>query len=556
MRKVAKGTTGTPPELSLATAGRWFAASALSFALVGLAVGQPVIMIWGLSVLVGLVWALSSARDVLRRIRKGGLAFRFEEPSPRLRLGVGRALEFPVSLAGPLRAMLIAPSVTLRVSGGVRGEMRPAGDAWVLRLEGQHVGYAWVQGCQVEARVAAGFVCLRFWLPLMVGATVLPRRFQLTYGLELESTRPSEQERAGAGRSRRRGFGLEVRELRDHMPGDSFRHIAWGASARRGRLVTREFESDTMVSAWLMLDVSPSMFWGEPGKARIDFALEAAFSLSTSLCKRGDRVGVLLYDTEVRAALAPARGRGQSTRILEILLESHHLVHEDRTELTERELLESVAQWFESQKQRRFSLPWSASLEAQEAAFLVDDRGLHEAAAEQLERCRQRGRAQRFVIASHEYARGERQAGYRALCRHVGIPLPLDPTPRVGQQGHGFEAAVNFVLTQGKGPHTMIVFSDLHTAEDTAPLRRAALNAKRQRHNMIVLSPADPDFVVEPTELGDSALERALEAVERLRAQHSIQDIETALRPAGVSVVACSPGEATGRVLRHLERVA
>ncbi|MDP6946990.1 MAG: DUF58 domain-containing protein, partial [Myxococcota bacterium] len=309
--------------------------------------------------------------------------------------------------------------------------------------------------------------------------TILPRRFPLGDGGRLRSTRPSLQERAGVGRSRRRGFGLELRELRDHQHGDSFKHIAWAASARRGHLVTREFESDTMVSAWLLVDVSASMFWGAPGSARIDFALEAAFGLASTLLARGDRVGVMLYDERVRAAAAPARGRGQGPRVLEVLLEAPHLVHEDRTEFTERELLEAVMRWFDAQEGRSFQLPWGGRASATHTALLMDDRGLHEAVMEHLERLRRGRPCQRFTIQERDYARAERHANYRAFCRHVGITLPFDPTPRVGGQARGLEAAVQYVLRQGGGPHTMVVLSDLHSVEDHEALRRAAVGARR-----------------------------------------------------------------------------
>ena len=120
--------------------------------------------------------------------------------------------------------------------------------------------------------------------------------------------------------------------------------------------------------------------------------------LGAPLSARGDRVGVLLYDDRVRAAVAPRRGRGQGARILEVLLESHHLLHEDRTELTERELLESVAQWFDAQEQRTFNLPWSNDVGNSDASFFVDDRGLHEAVTEHLERHRSGRPGGRLVL--------------------------------------------------------------------------------------------------------------------------------------------------------------
>ena len=370
-REASDGAQG----LTLALAGRWLTASALTLALVGLAVGQVVLMAWGLCLVVWLLFAFALGRSLLHDIERGELRLEPLEGVNQVRLAVGRAAEIPLQLVGTASARVVAPVLVLKLTGGARGQISASGDGWLASVEGLRVGYGWLQGCVLEAPVASGLVRLRCWLPLGLMVSVLPRRFPLSRGVELTSTRPSERERAGLVHARRRGFGLELRELREHMPGDSYRHIAWAASARRGRLITREFESDAMVSAWLMVDVSPSMFWGQAGSARIDFALEAAFALASSLSARGDRIGVLLYDERVRVALPPRSGKGQATRVLEVLMEAYHLIHEDRTDTTERELLEAVARWLEAQRHRSFHLPWASALHMSSGGLLVDDRG-------------------------------------------------------------------------------------------------------------------------------------------------------------------------------------
>ena len=58
------------------------------------------------------------------------------------------------------------------------------------------------------------------------------------------------------GPGRRRGEGTELYELREHVSGDPFKRIAWKASARRGRLMVREFEREDRDIVWLILDAS------------------------------------------------------------------------------------------------------------------------------------------------------------------------------------------------------------------------------------------------------------------------------------------------------------
>ncbi|MEC9072322.1 MAG: DUF58 domain-containing protein, partial [Myxococcota bacterium] len=150
---------------------------------------------------------------------------------------------------------------------------------------------------------------------------------------------------------------MDLRELRDHQPGDPFKHIAWAATARRRKLTSRVYESDIRRSTWIVLDVSPSMFWGQPGTSRIDYGMEAAFQLTNLLLERGERVGLMIHDERVRLQVAPGAGRSQHHRVVRALLEVACLYHEDRTEVTHRELLDAVGGWFASQEGRRYRLP-------------------------------------------------------------------------------------------------------------------------------------------------------------------------------------------------------
>ena len=71
----------------------------------------------------------------------------------------------------------------------------------------------------------------------------------------------------------------------------------------------------------------------------------------------------------------------------------------------------------------------------------------------------------------------------------------------------------------------------------------------------MVLCPADPRFVVEPSPIPDSDLGNALEEVARLRVRHALATVEAVLRPAGVTIVACNPEDATPRLLQHLDHL-
>ena len=549
---MTEGPGGSSARASLGTSGIWLAATGLSFLVAGVAAGTPTLTLLGGLPLLALVWAVLLARTIAwsdgPHVVIGDLP-----ASGELRLRAGGEIILPLSLEGALAARLGRLSLTAGAVPPLEARVEGPPEQRRLRLSAPRVGHAWLMGFHLEAEIAGGLVVLGRWLPHPVPLLVLPRRFPLRGDPPLAATRASLQDRAGLGRARRRGFGLEIRELRDHQPGDPFKHIAWAATARRGKLVSREFESNLMLSAWTLVDVSPSMFWGQPGLARVDFAIETAHNLTSLLLSRGDRAGVMLYDERVRLSIRPSSRRGQLYRVLDGLLEAPHLVHQDRTEVTDRELEDRVARWFHAQQGRRFDLPPGLSRAGGPRHSPYDGRAMLEAVrAGLVEAARSRRRP---PLPFDGYAPTRDESHLRAFCRHVGIPLPADPTPRPGAQARGLEEAVETVLRAGSGPYTLVIISDLHTVEDLEALRRAALGARRHHHAVIILCPADPAFEALPgaptSPLGDALME-----VEQLRARQNVATVEAILGPAGVTVLSCSPGDVMPRLLHRLDHVA
>src|SRR5207244_6713518 len=124
--------------------------------------------------------------------------------------------------------------------------------------------------------VASGFfeVPLPFANPY--GIEVVPRPFA-TYLMQPRGGRSHLA--ASAGRpGRQRGEGSDLRELREHQPGDPFRRIAWKASARRGQLLVRDFEREERDVVWVVLDGGPDLWAGPLGRAPLDLAIDEVAS--------------------------------------------------------------------------------------------------------------------------------------------------------------------------------------------------------------------------------------------------------------------------------------
>lgn len=125
---------------------------------------------------------------------------------------------------------------------------------------------------------------------------------------------------AGMHRNPNRGSSVEFAEYKEYAPGDEVRHIDWRAFARVDRYYVKQFEDETNVRAFSLLDVSGSMGFGwesAPTKFMYGATLVAAFSWL--LLRQGDAPGLLLFRDEPGSFLPPSSRRSQLEDIGQIL---------------------------------------------------------------------------------------------------------------------------------------------------------------------------------------------------------------------------------------------
>jgi len=140
------------------------------------------------------------------------------------------------------------------------------------------------------------------------------------------------------------GEGETLKELREHMPGDPFKRIAWKASARRGQLLVREMEREERDIVWLVLDASVELWAGEEGKAPLDLAVDEVGGIAARHLGRGDKVGLAVFASRTRSWLVPDGGPMQATRIVAALASAASMIDADRCELDETEIAQRVAE--------------------------------------------------------------------------------------------------------------------------------------------------------------------------------------------------------------------
>ncbi len=310
----------------------------------GLATRVPAIAGYGSALLLGVLVARAVTRVGIARVRAAGFEMLWGETERVRRVARGSRFELRAEIRnrdtratryGRLR-VVAAPELNVvvepteaEVSAGGRLEVR-------LHVTAERVGRHGIHGLSLEVLGSPGLfeVPLTFANPQAV--EVLPAPFAPL----LRSAR--------GGRSRMSatdghpgplaGDGLELRELREHRPGDPFKRIAWKASARRGKLLVTETELEERDVVWVLVDASVENWAGRPGASPLDAALDEAAAVIERHLARGDRVGLGLFGARMLSWLPPARGPKHVSNLMAALAFDAGCNDSDRSDWDEGEV--------------------------------------------------------------------------------------------------------------------------------------------------------------------------------------------------------------------------
>jgi len=142
--------------------------------------------------------------------------------------------------------------------------------------------------------------------------------FRQARNIELYAHRHREM-LVGLKRVRFRGHGREFESLREFVAGDEIRHIAWTATARRGKLVTRQYQVERNQNLMIMLDTGRMMKAQVDRLSKLDHAINAALSLAYVALTGGDNVGLLIFGRQVKRYVPPRHQPDQLNVLLEAL---------------------------------------------------------------------------------------------------------------------------------------------------------------------------------------------------------------------------------------------
>jgi len=141
----------------------------------------------------------------------------------------------------------------------------------------------------------------------------------VTVRLQASVARAQRRREQGITPLRRLGEGRLFESLRDWVPGDDLRHIDWKATARRGKVITRQYEAERRQQVLLVLDTGRLLTAEIAGLSRLDYVVRAALELAYAATQHDDNVGVMAFADGVQHFVAPQRGRAALKRVLDVL---------------------------------------------------------------------------------------------------------------------------------------------------------------------------------------------------------------------------------------------
>ena len=137
--------------------------------------------------------------------------------------------------------------------------------------------------------------------------------------LEWTVVRPLDGLLQGDYRSLFRGSGIDLANLREYQDGDDVRYIDWNVSARFPALHVREYQEERELTAWFLLDLSPSVDFGSDAVSKRMVLAEFVAVMARLLTGKGNNCGALLFNGEVERVVPPRTGRCQVLHLLNLL---------------------------------------------------------------------------------------------------------------------------------------------------------------------------------------------------------------------------------------------
>jgi len=130
------------------------------------------------------------------------------------------------------------------------------------------------------------------------------------------------------------GYGIDFADLREYQPEDDIRYIDWNVTARMNTPYIRQYMEEREITAWFLLDLSPSMDFGSAAALKRTQLIDFVTTMARILTRHGNRVGAVFYGRRVERTIPARGGRMQVLRLVNELLKQPYLARAPFTELS------------------------------------------------------------------------------------------------------------------------------------------------------------------------------------------------------------------------------
>jgi uncharacterized protein (DUF58 family) len=148
-----------------------------------------------------------------------------------------------------------------------------------------------------------------------------PRTLAKLKGLQVRARHIVEGYVSGLHRSPYHGFSIEFAEHREYAPGDDLRYLDWKVFGRTDKFYLKQYEDETNLICYLVLDVSESMRYQGPDSAmsKFEYAQCLAAALAWLILQQQDAVGLVTFDRQIRANVTPSSAATHLQPLLQVM---------------------------------------------------------------------------------------------------------------------------------------------------------------------------------------------------------------------------------------------
>ncbi len=151
-----------------------------------------------------------------------------------------------------------------------------------------------------------------------------PKTLARLEGLQLRARLIVEGYVSGVHRSPFHGFSIEFAEHREYAPGDDLRYLDWKVFGRTDKYHLKQFEQETNLVCYLLLDISESMGYrsAEVAMSKFEYAQCMAAALAYLVLHQQDSVGMVTFDNEIRALVRPGSNPSHIKQLIQVIEQS------------------------------------------------------------------------------------------------------------------------------------------------------------------------------------------------------------------------------------------